>query len=103
MDSAGSRLHEAAVFAGPARIGKTESLADCRLACAVVCDPGDITVHLPSEPLAQDFSKRRIRRLYRQSPEVGRRLCCRPATTTTSELSSGATSATGSKITASAP
>jgi phage terminase large subunit GpA-like protein len=40
----------------------------------VVCDPADMILYQTSQGIARDFSKRRIDRLHRHSPEVGRRL-----------------------------
>ncbi len=71
MNCSTRRDLESVVFAGPARSGKTEGLGDCRLSHAVLCDPGDMMMLFPSEVLAGDYSKRRLRRLHRHSREVG--------------------------------
>jgi phage terminase large subunit GpA-like protein len=71
MDLLASRQHEAVVFCGPARTGKTQSLLDCWLGYIVTCDPGDSGFYFPTEELAADYSKRRVDRLHRGSPEVG--------------------------------
>ena len=77
MDLLASRQHEAVVFCGPARTGKTQSLLDCWLGYIVTCDPGDTGFYFPTEELAADYSKRRVDRLHRGSPAVGRWLSAR--------------------------
>ncbi len=71
MDCSTRRELESVIFIGPARTGKTEAFGDCRLAHAVKCDPGDMMMLFPTEILAGDFSKRRLRRLHRHSPDIG--------------------------------
>lgn len=71
MDCSTRRDLEAVIFVGPARTGKTEALGDCRLAYAVKCDPGDFMMLFPTEILAGDFSKRRLRRLHKHSGDIG--------------------------------
>lgn len=70
MDTLTSRLFTGVVFAGPARAGKTEALADCFIAHTVTSAPADMMLLFPTERLAYDFSKRRLRRLNRDSPKM---------------------------------
>lgn len=74
MDTLASRTHEAVVFVGPARTGKTMGLLDGWVAHAVVCDPGDMLVVQMTQEKARDYSKVRIDRAIRHSPELRRRL-----------------------------
>lgn len=41
---------------------------------STVCDPADMIIYQTSQAVARDFSMRRIDRLHRHSPEVGKRL-----------------------------
>lgn len=68
MNTLSSRLFTGVVFAGPARSGKTQSLVDCFIAYSVTASPADMMLLFPTERLAYDFSKRRLRRLNRDSP-----------------------------------
>lgn len=70
MDCLSSRLYTAVVFVGPARCGKTQSLSDCFIAHAVTHDPGDMLLVFPTEVLAYDYSKRRLRRLHAASEKI---------------------------------
>lgn len=72
MDLLASRALEAVVFVGPARSGKTLALIDAWIAYAVCCDPGDMMVVQTSQETARDFSRRRIDRMHRNSPEIGK-------------------------------
>jgi phage terminase large subunit GpA-like protein len=74
QDVLASRDHNAMVFVGPAQCGKTDALILNWLTYSVVCDPGDMMVVQTSNLTARDFSRRRIDRLHRHSPEVGMRL-----------------------------
>jgi len=74
MDMLTSRLFEAVIFAGPARTGKTQALIDCFAGYMVTCDPSDMLVVQISQEKAKDFSKLRINRMHRNSPEIGSRL-----------------------------
>lgn len=65
-----SRKHEAVVFAGPARSGKTMSLLDGWLSHVVVCDPGDMLIVQMTQDKARDYSKTRVDRAVRHSPEL---------------------------------
>jgi phage terminase large subunit GpA-like protein len=73
MDRLTSRRHEAVVFVGPARTGKTAGLLGW-LAYIIRCDPSDAMVLHMTQDKAAKFSKKELRRLYRDSPELRDRL-----------------------------
>lgn len=73
MDTLTSRDHNAVVFVGPAQSGKTDAGINW-IAYSVICDPMDMILYQTTQSVSRDFSKRRIDRLHRHSPEVGRRL-----------------------------
>jgi phage terminase large subunit GpA-like protein len=77
MNLARSRLYEAVVFMGPARSGKTVALVDGVLAYSIVDDPADCMVVQTSQAAASDFSKMRIKRAVRGSPELASRISSR--------------------------
>lgn len=70
MDALASRRHEAVVFVGPARSGKTMSLTDGWMAYAVTCDPGDMLILQMTQDKARDYSKTRVDRAIRHSPAL---------------------------------
>ena len=72
MNLMSSRAFESVIFAGPARTGKTLSLIDCLTGYQIVCDPADIAIVQISQEKAKDFSKLRISRMLRNSPELGK-------------------------------
>jgi len=74
MDVLASRDYIAEIFVGPAQSGKTDALLVNWVAHTVTCDPADMILYQTSQGVARDFSKRRIDRLHRHSPEVGKRL-----------------------------
>lgn len=65
------------VFVSASQSGKTDSFLNF-LTYTVVCDPSDIMLVEVSQERAGDFSKRRIDRLHRASPEVGNKILHRP-------------------------
>ncbi len=65
-----SRRHDAVVFAGPARSGKTLALIDGWLVHSLTADPGDIGVYFSTQPLAHDWRKRRLGWLHREADAV---------------------------------
>lgn len=65
-----SRRHEAVVFIGPARTGKTAALLQGWLAHAVVNDPGDMLMIQMGKDKAREFSKTDIDRAIRYSDNV---------------------------------
>lgn len=74
MNLARSRLFESVVFMGPARSGKTVALVDGVLAYSIVDDHADCMVVQTSKDASADFSKMRMRRAIRRSPELMARL-----------------------------
>lgn len=67
------RAFSSVIFAGPAQSGKTDMFLNWLLH-SVKCDPMDMMLVEKSQAAARDFSKRRIDRLHRYSPEVGSRM-----------------------------
>lgn len=65
-----SRRHEAVVFVGPARSGKTMGLVDGFFTYAVTCDPGDMLIIQMTQDKARDYSKTRVDRAIRHSPAL---------------------------------
>ncbi len=61
------------VFVGPAQCGKTEIYLNWHT-YSVICDPADMMLIEASQGRAADFSKRRIDRLHRDTPETQERL-----------------------------
>lgn len=74
MDALASRRHEAEVFVGPARTGKTAGLLLGWLAHNVVNDPGDMLFIQMSQDKAREFSKTDVSRAIRNSPKIGEML-----------------------------
>lgn len=70
MNCLGSRLYHTVSFVGPARTGKTQGLLDCWLGYIVKCDPGDTMIIHTSQDAARDYSRRRVDRLFRHSPDL---------------------------------
>lgn len=70
LDRLSSRKYEAVVFVGPARSGKTQALVDGWLAYMATCDPGDALLYFATEANALDYSRRRLRRLLDNSPQL---------------------------------
>lgn len=70
MDSLSSRKHEAVVFVGPARTGKTAGLLLGWMAHAVVNDPGDMLFLQMTKETARTFSKTDVDRAMRNSPNI---------------------------------
>jgi phage terminase large subunit GpA-like protein len=68
-----SVAYRAMIFVGPAQCGKTDMYLNWHTH-TVVCDPADMMLIQTSQTTARDFSKRRIDRLHRHSPDVGKRL-----------------------------
>ncbi|MCY1284074.1 Phage terminase large subunit [compost metagenome] len=74
MDLKASRRFEGVVFVGPARSLKTQALIDGGMAYTVTCDPGDALIVQMSQEAARDFSRTRVDRAIRYSPELKARL-----------------------------
>lgn len=70
MNMLASRRHEAVVFVGPARTGKTAGLLLGWMAHAVVNDPGDMLFVQMTQDKAREFSKTDIDRSIRHSPAL---------------------------------
>jgi len=70
MDMLASRRHEACVFVGPARTGKTAGLLLGWMTHAVVNDPGDMLFIQMSQDKAREFSKTDVTRAIRNSPDI---------------------------------
>lgn len=77
MDMLASRQHEAVCFVGPARSGKTMAMIDGGLAHCICHDPGDTLVVQMTQEKAREFSKTRIDRMIRHSPEIRGRMSLR--------------------------
>jgi phage terminase large subunit GpA-like protein len=77
MDMLASRMHEAVCFVGPARSGKTLGLLDAWFAHNVSHDPGDMLIVQMSQDKAREYSKIRIDRAIRYSPEIRERMSTR--------------------------
>jgi phage terminase large subunit GpA-like protein len=77
MDMLASRQHEAICFVGPARSGKTMGLLDGWLGNIIVNDPGDILIVQMTQEKAREFSKIRVDRAIRHSPEIKSRMSLR--------------------------
>lgn len=73
MDLLSSTAFTGMIFVGPAQCGKTEIWLNWQT-YSVICDPNDMMLIQTSQTTARDFSKRRIDRLHRHTPEVGERL-----------------------------
>lgn len=70
MNMLASRLHEAEVFVGPARTGKTQGLLLGWLGHTVVNDPGDMLFIQMTQDKAREFSKTDVRRAIDNSPDI---------------------------------
>lgn len=69
-DMLASRRHNTVCFVGPARTGKTMALVDGWMAHAIVNDPGDMMVVQMSQDKAREYSKVRVDRALRHSPNL---------------------------------
>lgn len=76
MDELTSRALTGEVFVGPAQSGKTDMFLNWQT-YTVICDPADMMLIEKAQATARDFSIRRVDRLHRHSPEVGKRLISR--------------------------
>lgn len=70
MNMLSSREHEAVIFVGPARTGKTAALLLGWMAHNVINDPGDMLFVQMSQEKARDFSKTDIDRALKASPKL---------------------------------
>jgi phage terminase large subunit GpA-like protein len=76
MDVLDSRDHKGCILAAPAQTGKTDLIINW-LSHTVICSPADFILYQTSQTVARDFSRRRVDRLHRHSPEVGKQLLMR--------------------------
>ena len=72
MDTLDSREFDGVAFVGPAQSGKTDALILNWSLFSAKCDPMDLIIYNPSNTTARDFSMRRIDRLNRHSPIMGK-------------------------------
>ena len=77
IDTLASRRHEAVIFVGPSRSGKTAGLIDCWIGHAAVSDPGDMAFYFPDQESAEDYGKANTTRMFQESPELRARLSAR--------------------------
>lgn len=70
MDMLASRLHSAVCFVGPAQTGKTVGLVDGWMTHAVINDPGDMLITQMTQDKAREYSKQRIDRMIKNSPNL---------------------------------
>lgn len=70
MDMLASRRHEAVCFVGPARTGKTMGLLEGWASHVIVNDPGDMLIVQMTQDKAREYSKTRIDRMLRHSPNL---------------------------------
>lgn len=73
MDLLTSLSFTGMIFVSSAQVGKTEIFLNWQT-YTVCCDPADLMLVQTSNTTASDFSKRRVDRLHKDSPEVGKRL-----------------------------
>lgn len=71
LDKLVDRAVRGVVFVGPAQCGKTDSLILNSLAYTIKCSPIDTIVYQTSQTVAADFSRTRLDRMHRHSPEIG--------------------------------
>lgn len=69
-DLAASRRYEAMVFMGPARSGKTISLVEGVTAYSIKVDPADTLIVQTNQKQGEVYSKTRISRMIRYSPDL---------------------------------
>lgn len=74
MNCLSSREYDAVIFVGPARTGKTQGLIDGWVSYTVSYNPVDMLLVQISEEKAREFSKKRIDRMFRVSPDLSERL-----------------------------
>ena len=72
MNELASQRLNGLIFVGPAQSGKTDALIINWLSYSVKSDPMDMIIYSPSMAAARDFSVRRVDRLHRHSPEIGK-------------------------------
>jgi phage terminase large subunit GpA-like protein len=70
VDMLASRRHSAVCFVGPAQTGKTVGLGEGWLTHAVLNDPGDMAIIQMTQEKAREYSRQRIDRAIRNSPDL---------------------------------
>ncbi len=73
QDELTSREFTSMIFVGPAQTGKTDMVLNW-IGHSAKVDPADMMVVQTSRTTSRDFSQRRIDRLHRHSPEIGKLL-----------------------------
>lgn len=74
MDVLASREHTGCIFVGPSQSAKTEAMILNWLLYTLKVDPMDMLIFNPTMSMTKDFSARRVDRMHRHSPEVGKLL-----------------------------
>ncbi|WP_353251296.1 terminase gpA endonuclease subunit [Salinisphaera sp. T31B1] len=74
MDCLASRRYDAVIFVGPSRSGKSMALVDGWQCYCRTCDPGDMMIVHISETKANEYSKIRLDRQLRNSPEMAKQI-----------------------------
>jgi phage terminase large subunit GpA-like protein len=74
MDVLPSRDFTGCIFVGPSQTAKTDALILNWLLYTVKVDPMDMIIFSPTMSVTKDFSHRRVDRLHRYSPEIGKLL-----------------------------
>lgn len=72
MNEFASTYYTGLIFVGPAQSAKTDALVVNCAAYTIKVDPMDMMIVCPTNTAARDFSMRRIDRLNRYSPEIGK-------------------------------
>lgn len=70
MNTLANRRFSAVCFVGPSQSGKTAALGEGWLAHAIMNDPGDMLIVQMTQDKAREYSKQRIDRLIRNSPDL---------------------------------
>lgn len=70
MNMLSSRHHDTVVFVGPARTGKTQGLIDGWAAYMIKCEPCTMQIVHMTQETARKYSRRRIDKMHRDSPEL---------------------------------
>jgi phage terminase large subunit GpA-like protein len=73
MDEMTSLHFMGEIFVGPARCGKSDLFFNY-LGYTAICDPADMMMVLMTQNVARDWSQGDLAKVFRHSPEIGRRL-----------------------------
>lgn len=74
QDTLQSRFFTSLAFVGPAQSAKTQALILNWLAYSIRVDGMDMIIYSPTQSASRDFSMRRVDRMHRHSPEIGKML-----------------------------